>query len=268
MPLVACSHCQSESEVDAADLGFKVECPTCQRVFTAKAEAAPPPVLPQAPPEPSGPQEVICQHCEGAISVNEEDLGHPIECPLCSKVFVPRGAGSNYDEDFRPRRKRRRTRYRDDYDDEDDDPVGYAIREISASAVGIMVCGWIGVGLCVLRLFFIVFAVGFLMPGGPGGFGGGGAAAGPQEWEIALGIVGNIMGIFYGGFAIFAGSQMRKAKNYGLSLTVCIVSLIPGLNPCCILGLIFGIMGLVKLNESRVKKGFQMNRPDFDPDAG
>ena len=274
MPLVACPNCQSESEVDAADLGFKVECPSCHRVFSAKSNDVPPPPPPKATLEPTGPKEVICQHCDGAISVNEEDLGHPIECPLCSKVFVARGAGSSYvgaskydDDDYRPRRKRRRSRYRDD-DEDDDDPVGHAIREVNASAVGIIVCGWISVVICVVRLVFVVFAIGVLMPGGPGGFGAGGGAGVGSEIQLVIAIVSNIMGVFYGGFAIFAGSQMRKAKNYGLSMTICIISLVPVLNPCCILGLIFGIMGLVKLNETRVKKGFQMNRPGFDPDMG
>lgn len=73
--------------------------------------------------------------------------------------------------------------------------------------------------------------------------------------------------VLVGGFWVYAGLQFKEAKQYGLCLVACVTVLIPGVSPCCLLGLIFGIMGLTKLNNARVKKGFQANRPGYDPDT-
>ena len=64
-----------------------------------------------------------------------------------------------------------------------------------------------------------------------------------------------------------AGKQMMEAKQYGLCLVACVMVLIPGVSPCCVIGLFFGITGITRLNDPRVKRGFAANRPGFDPDA-
>lgn len=163
------------------------------------------------------------------------------------------------DDDDRPRR-RRRSRYDDD--DTPDDLIAYAKRECSAAGVGIIVIGVLTVLVGLLRI-----AAGAL--GGVGGAGGGGAGAGgPDEGLMMVIMIGyGVYSLVMGGFLVYAGTRMREAKNYGLCMIACVLSLIPGLSPCCILGLVFGIMGVTKLNDSRVKRGFEANKPEYDGDG-
>src|SRR5262249_46469626 len=49
--------------------------------------------------------------------------------------------------------------------------------------------------------------------------------------------------------------KMRRLESYGLAMTACILGIVP-CHGCCILGLIFGIWGLVVLNDVDVKNSF------------
>jgi hypothetical protein len=95
-------------------------------------------------------------------------------------------------------------------------------------------------------------------PNGPGAV---------EDWEVAFNIGTGVYQILASAFILYAGTQMREAKQYAVSMIACIVVMIPLFSPCCILGLIFGIMGLIKLNEARVKQGFEANKPGFDADG-
>jgi ribosomal protein S27AE len=172
-----------------------------------------------------------------------------MECPRCGRGFVAGGEKSysrRYDDrdDYRPRN---RPRYADEWED-DRDLVEFAKRECSAAGTGLQVVGWLGLVMSPLQLLQM-----FMM--GPG----------PAE---AAWLVGLFLGVFLfivvlSILQIVGGRQMKQAKSWGLCLAACISGLLSG--PFC-LGLVFGIMGIVKLSNQRVKRGFQLNNPNYDPD--
>ncbi|MCU0705652.1 MAG: hypothetical protein MUF18_16890 [Fimbriiglobus sp.] len=151
MPVVVCPNCRAELELDADDIGHRVECPGCLAVFLATPPAPKPPPDPEPPPLPdpeppppptaeppppppperpddrpsrrSGESVVLsCPACQGKVSVVADDLGHRVECPMCAQVFRaddpdrPPPSRSSRRDDDRPTRRRSR-----DDDDEDDD---------------------------------------------------------------------------------------------------------------------------------------------------
>lgn len=55
---------------------------------------------------------------------------------------------------------------------------------------------------------------------------------------------------------------MIRLQSRGLALTACILAVIPCLGPCFILGIPFGIWGMVVLNDPRVRRAF--DRESYD----
>ncbi len=287
MPVTRCPHCSRELEIDDADFGYRVQCPACQSAFTPE-EPAPPPPPPLTPPPPppqsdtddDGTKVVTCPECNGKVGVLEADLGHDMRCPLCDKVFTatlgglpPRAPRRDDDEDPSWRRSRsgdsrRSSRYddKDEYDRprrrrsryDDDSPgelVANAKRECSASGIGIIIIGVITILTGLLR-----FGIGVVGAGV-------GAGAGDEGVMMVINLAYGVYSLVVGAFWVYAGIQLKEAKMYGLCMVGCVMALIPGVSPCCILGLIFGIMGIVKLNDSRVKRGFDANKPDYQGDG-
>jgi hypothetical protein len=78
--------------------------------------------------------------------------------------------------------------------------------------------------------------------------------------SAAQGVMGVVV---YGGFAamaafvIFGAMKMKNLSSYPLALASCIVALLPCYHVCCILGLPFGIWGLVMLLKPEVQAGFK-----------
>lgn len=304
MPVTRCPHCRTELEIDAADFGYRVQCPACQSAFTPEEpepEPAAPPLPPPPPPPPvvdDGTTVVTCPECNGKVGVLEEDLGHDMRCPLCDKVFTATAGGlpprasrrddddgpswrqsrsgggglprydddrydrrrSRYDDDEYDRPRRRRSRYDDDSPDE---LIAHAKRECSASSVGLIIIacwGFFG-GLLVIVLYAAMLGGAFPNPnGGPG-------AGGMSEGEMFFNLGQGLLQLFVSAFPMYAGLQMRQAKQYGMCMIACVIAMVPVFSPCCLLGLIFGIMGIVKLNETRVKRGFDANKPDYQSDG-
>lgn len=301
MPVVSCPHCRTDLEIDAGDYGFRMQCPACQSAFTPEdpagrsappepADRTPPPPLPPAEP---GTKVVACSECRGRVTVAVEDLGHSMQCPLCDKVFLAsdpdrpprrdrdrddgggrpwrpgsdRGGGMPRYDDYDDRPSRRSARYDDDdyrprrrrsrYDDDSpDELVSYAKRECSTPGVGLIVIGVADILIGILRV-----VMGVVMAG---------AARANNEEEAVVMVINVGYGaysVLIGVFFLYAGSQFREARQYTVCMCGCIVALLPLIDPCCLLGLIFGIMGLIKLSEARVKQGFEANRPGFDPDG-
>jgi hypothetical protein len=95
----------------------------------------------------------------------------------------------------------------------------------------------------------------------PGG-GMGGGMGGPQGQQIDLmvngvaGLIGLAISLAVGGVIITGCQKMMKLESYGWSMAACILSMIPCLAPCCLVGLPVGIWGLVVLNDPAVKSAF------------
>lgn len=285
MPVVHCPHCRTELDLDDVDVGYRVQCPACHSAFTpevtdAPAQTAPPP-LPPPPPPDTRTQVVTCPECQKQVAVATEDLGHLMLCPLCDEQFIPsrsdnlqtspEDSGDGYrvmaerdegppwrrereDDDY-DRRRRRSLAYRRDEDESPRSLIRYAKAECSASAVGLIVVGALTILFGALRLVLV------------GGVLATGATDEDEQLAMAVGIAVGVYSLVMGAFVVYAGSRMREAKNYPLCMIGCVLVLIPGISPCCILGLVFGIMGITKLNDGRVKRGFEANRPGYDPDA-
>jgi predicted Zn finger-like uncharacterized protein len=267
----------------------------------------PPPPPPPAPtPAPAdaddGTQVVTCPECNGQVGVLKEDLGHDMRCPLCDKVFTARlddgrrssrrgddgdrsppwrsRSRSGDDDKSDDRGGSRRSRYDDDDDDDDrprgrrrrryddddtpEDLVRYAQRECSASGIGLIVIACLGFlgGLLILVMYGIILAGG--LPGIRGGAGGGG---GIDDAQIFLNMGMGVLQLVVSAFLLYAGAQLRQAKQYAMGMVACIICMVPYFSPCCLLGLVFGIMGIVKLSDARVKKGFEANKPEYQGDG-
>ena len=58
-------------------------------------------------------------------------------------------------------------------------------------------------------------------------------------------------------FVFYGALQMRQGRNYGLCMAACIAACIPCFSPCCLVGIPFGVWGLVVLNRADVREGFE-----------
>jgi len=67
----------------------------------------------------------------------------------------------------------------------------------------------------------------------------------------------SLVGLGVAGFLVWAGLKMMRLESYALAITGCILALIPCVSPCCLIGLPFGIWGLVVLNDQTVKPAFR-----------
>ena len=130
-------------------------------------------------------------------------------------------------------------------------PSGYAESKVKGPAIGLMVAMGIGIAVALLSVLLNMLGIGI------------GAAAADQPEGLAnmmsgtIGIISNVIGIALGGLIIFGSMKMMKLESYGLAMTICILSIVPCTNPCCILGIPFGIWGVIALSDPAVKSAFR-----------
>lgn len=72
-----------------------------------------------------------------------------------------------------------------------------------------------------------------------------------------IGAAVDVIAIFCQIGVIFGAISMLKVKSYNLALTASVISVIPCLSACCVVGMPFGIWALVVLNDSKVKAAFR-----------
>jgi hypothetical protein len=82
-------------------------------------------------------------------------------------------------------------------------------------------------------------------------------AKGNVQWvsSQARSIRGSITAMCWGLAVLGGGIQMRNLTNYKTVLGATILAMLP-CNPCCLLGIPFGIWGLVAINRWDVKREF------------
>ena len=101
------------------------------------------------------------------------------------------------------------------------------------------------------------------MPAGERGYSDAAGVAMDDDW-----IQGEILGILISipftllvmamrAFVFYGALQMRQGRNYGLCMAACIAACIPCFSPCCLVGIPFGVWGLVVLNRADVREGFE-----------
>ena len=213
------------------------------------------------------PEQIRCPSCDAALRVPEGLLGSAVKCPKCMTTFTaelppPQSVRPDLpppeesppiriredaddfggeDED-RPRRRRRRRRGRD---------YGDAEAEVSGPAIALMVVSGLSIAGALVDLVFRVINLA-LGTSGPLG----------RMSKAPDFAIGTVLG---GGFDLFSAFlavvilvgaiKMKNLRAYGLALTACVLAIVP-IHCCCILGIPFGIWGLVVLNKPEVKDAF------------
>lgn len=218
------------------------------------------------------PEQVRCPSCNAALRVPDSLLGKNVKCPKCQTTFLAemeeleqperivreplpaRRSRAPQEEDEeelleeeeeeeRPRRRRRRKRR-----------FAEAESLVSGPATALLVVGIIDIILGMMDMLLPLFGVSLLAMNGAGRRRGGN----PDDIVFTV-IVYAILGItviIMGSLIIMGATKMKKLTSYGFAMTACILAMIPCVN-CCLLGLPFGIWGLVVLNKAEVKDAFE-----------
>lgn len=201
--------------------------------------------------------QVSCSKCGEDYRVKDEAAGKTFKCKSCgTTIRIPEADDDDFDEEDEiedelppPRR-----RVRDD-DDEDDRPKRRKKRSSGGSrtlgpAIGLYVTGALWLIYCAVS-----GAVQLLNPN---------AAAKPPPGADQAYVIGHAVG-FYGvliGFplltllVLFGAFCLQTRRLYPMALLGCIIASIPCCSPGCVLGMPFGIWGLVVLFDESVKQSF------------
>ncbi|HEY7158855.1 MAG TPA: zinc-ribbon domain-containing protein [Gemmataceae bacterium] len=217
---IRCPECDATLRVPDNLLGKSVKCPKCQTTFTATTEA------------PDEPERIVKE----PIRASSRRPSPPVEEEEDEEL-----PPEDEEEEERPRRRRRRRRR----------SSAEAESAVAGPAIALMIVGGIALGLAILGLVLNLLGVG-LLAANPRGM------AGPQQADSARmfgSVVGGIIGICYGGIITSGAVKMKNLSSYGYAMTACIVAMLP-CSLCCLLGLPFGIWGLVMLNKPEVKDAF------------
>jgi predicted Zn finger-like uncharacterized protein len=226
------------------------------------------------------PTEIRCPSCQRTLRVPDNLMGRTVRCPDCRQTFTataedeptpppqrparPRLSGDEITEE--PARPARRPQpppeyeeVDEDYYEEEEDERPRRRRRSKAGAV-------IGPAIGLLATAFLSFAgelvdlVYRIVNTKTGAFVGG-----PPQQSSAF-----TAGMFMGGgfdvlsmlvsvFILLGAIQMMRLRSYELARATTILAIVP-LHCCCMLGIPFGIWGLVALNDRKVRKAFSRNR--------
>ncbi len=77
----------------------------------------------------------------------------------------------------------------------------------------------------------------------------------------SLGATQGVLMLVFGTFILIGAVKMRRLKSRGWAIAACILSLLPGLSPCCLVGLPIGVWGLMTVNDPQVKAAFAGHQP-------
>lgn len=73
----------------------------------------------------------------------------------------------------------------------------------------------------------------------------------------SLSSIQGILALTFGTFILIGAVKMRRLKSRGWAIAACVLSLIPGFSPCCLVGLPLGVWGLMTVNDAEVKAAFE-----------
>ncbi len=279
---IKCPACSRALEIPDELMGKKVKCPACKMIFTATAGgAAPPPAsgvasAPRAsspPPRPKSDDEVRVRR-KPPSPPHEEEEEEEEETPRVRKKGARRRDEDYEDEEEeeeeKPRARRKAVRRHNEEDeDEEDEEEEEEVRPrrrrklasssrqraksaVLAPAIGLMVSGGFGILVAVAILLINLGVINLLADANDDE-----AAAGKAQWvgSQARSIRGVFSAACWGIALLGGGIQMKNLSNYKTVLSSCILAMLP-CNPCCLLGIPFGIWGLVAINRWDVKREF------------
>jgi hypothetical protein len=78
-----------------------------------------------------------------------------------------------------------------------------------------------------------------------------------KEAQIIIRLVWNVLMQAVNIVILIGAARMKGLRNHSHSTTACILSLIPCIGPCLVLGIPFGIWGLVVLKDPAVQAAFR-----------
>ncbi|MFP6613827.1 MAG: hypothetical protein VB835_16065 [Pirellulales bacterium] len=137
-------------------------------------------------------------------------------------------------------------------------PFEVAKQKVRRPGVALLVVGVFG--LLGMGAYLVLTAFAMSVPGNPAAAGPPANAAEAERIGYYVGFYGAIGGMCLQAAAqiivIFGGINLIQMKGRGIAMTACIVSLIPGASACFLLGIPFGIWGLVVLNDAEVRQVF------------
>lgn len=218
---VRCPSCNAALRVPDNLLGKNVKCPKCQTTFLAETE------------EPAESERIVREPRPPAARRRPrppEDIEEEEELP--SEDELEEVPEEEYDE--RPRRRRGRGRRRAE-----------AVGAVAAPAIALLVLGILGILMGIAN-------VGYVLVSNPAG----------QNPDPSFNVgfkagryIGAFVSLIWPIIIVVGAVNMKGLRSYGSAMTACIVAFFP-CNLCCLLGIPFGIWGLVALNKPGVKDAF------------
>ncbi|MEZ6138334.1 MAG: hypothetical protein R3C53_25910 [Pirellulaceae bacterium] len=135
-------------------------------------------------------------------------------------------------------------------------PGGAAASKVKGPAIALLI-------LCPIGILFLCLDIAGRIYGivtGEVGFLGENAQAAQMQGAV----IGNYVGLVFDFLAIigqayvgFGAYKMLKLENRQAAYSACVLSVIPCMSACCLLGIPFGIWGIVVMNDPAVKQAFR-----------
>ena len=221
------------------------------------------------------PEQVRCPSCNATLRVPDTLLGKNVKCPKCQTTFVAETDAPDESEGIVrepvPSSRRRPSPPPEEFDDEpppeeeadEDRPrrrrrrgrrAAAAESAVVGPAISIMVVSGLSIVLGLVDLAFRVLGIGLMAGASASGGAPPGQAAG-QTIGMILGGIFDVLSLILPVVMLIGAIKMKNLQNYGLAITSCIIAMLP-IHCCCILGLPFGIWGVVMLNKPEVKDAF------------
>jgi hypothetical protein len=132
------------------------------------------------------------------------------------------------------------------------DFLDYARGKVLAPAIILGVLSGICIGLLLLALAFDAW---FVLSGTAGR--AAQARGDSMEMAVAVRILWSVLMLAANAVILAGAMRMKDLRNPGLARGACILALIPCLGPCFVLGIPFGIWGLVALADANVRAAFE-----------
>jgi hypothetical protein len=216
----------------------------------------------------------MCSSCQRELRVPEELIGKPVKCPACGQTFTADSTGpANIPRERQESPLQSSQPSLPDHLSDEESEEGYeegidistrrrqrfyrtARDEIRGPAIGLMIVGMIN---CILGALRIVIYIAFMA------FRDSPELKGRPEFNQmqpfllfagAAGIAIAIAGIVVGVIVTYGAAKMLKLKRYNFAMASSILSLVPVVTFCCILGVPFGIWSIVVLCKPEVKDAF------------
>jgi len=169
---------------------------------------------------------------------------------------MPRRDDYDYEDDRHDDREANYDDYYSDDDDYDDRPKhsrgrSRAAERVTLPAIFLMVVGGLGFLMAGLAL------VGALMGPQPNPFVNQQQQNQPgfQEGQRIGRIIAPIPRALWSIIVLAGGFQLKNLRNRGFVMFSCIFAMLP-CNECCVLGIFFGIWGIVVIGDENVKRAF------------